>query len=309
MKRIAVIGSVNMDLVVHSPRFPVAGETILGMQFSVIPGGKGANQAVAARRMGAEVHFIGRVGGDEFGATLRENLNREGISTNALAVSNEVASGVALITVDARAENTIIVVPGANAQISVDDVEAGRTALMQAGILLMQLEIPLATVQYAAKTAGERGVTVVLNAAPAQPLPPELLAAIDYLVVNETEAALLAGNTSMEPEQAARILRTAGANNVVVTRGEHGALLVGADGASFSVPAFRVQPVDTTAAGDAFLGAFAVALAEGKSAQEALVWGSAGGALAVTRAGAQPSLPNRDELNAFLAGQSEEMRK
>jgi ribokinase len=300
MSKVAVVGSINMDLVVRSPRFALAGETILGTAFHTIPGGKGANQAVAARRMGAEVAMIGRVGDDEFGLTLRRNLDDEGIDTECLQVTPSESSGVALITVDDSGENTIIVVPGANGRLTIDDIEGARGLIAGADILLMQLEIPLPVVERAAQIASEGGVTVILNAAPARALPTALLSTVDYLVVNETEALLVAGTASGSPEEAARTLHSTGVRNVVVTLGPEGSLLVPSEGASVAVPAYRVRPVDTTAAGDGFAGAFAVALADGVPAPEALRWGNAEGAIAVTREGAQPSLPTRSEVEDFM---------
>ena len=300
MSRVAVVGSINMDLVVRSPRFALAGETILGHTFHTIPGGKGANQAVAARRMGAEVAMIGRVGGDEFGSTLRGNLDAEGIDTSRVQVTEGESSGVALITVDDNGENTIIVVPGANGRLTVEDTDGSLGLIAGAGILLMQLEIPLPVVERAARIASEGGARVILNAAPARSLSQGLLSLVDYLVVNESEALLVAGASGVSPEEAARTLQAAGVRNVVVTLGSEGSLLVPAEGESVSVPAFRVRPVDTTAAGDGFAGAFAVALADGVPAAEALRWGNAAGAVAVTREGAQPSLPTRSEVEEFL---------
>ena len=289
-----------MDLVVRSPRFALAGETILGHAFSTIPGGKGANQAVAARRMGAEVAMIGRVGDDEFGSTLRRDLADEGINVECLQVTPGESSGVALITVDDDGENTIIVVPGANGRLTIDDVESARALIAGADILLMQLEIPLPVVERAARIASETGATEILNAAPARALPGSLLSLVDYLVVNEAEALLVAGTATGSPEEAARTLLSTGVRNVVVTLGPEGSLLVPSDGASVAVPAYRVRPIDTTAAGDGFAGAFAVALADGVHAPQALRWGNAEGALAVTREGAQPSLPTRSEVAAFM---------
>ncbi len=305
MSKVAVVGSINMDLVVRAPRFALAGETILGHAFSTIPGGKGANQAVAARRQGAEVCMIGRVGGDDFGDTMSRNLQHEGINTERLVSDNDESSGVALITVDDSGENTIIVVPGANGRLSIADIEAARTLIAEADILLMQLEIPLAVVEHAARAAREGRVTVILNAAPARSLTSQLLSLVDYLVVNESEVLLLACDASTSgnatsPEEAARTLQGSGARNVVITLGQQGALLLPVSGPSVSVPAFRVQAVDTTAAGDAFVGAFAVRLAAGVEPKEALRWANAAGALTVTREGAQPSLPTVAEVEEFL---------
>jgi ribokinase len=305
MSKVVVVGSINMDLVVRSPRFALAGETILGHTFDTIPGGKGANQAVAARRMGAEVAIVGRVGDDEFGQTLRRNLAAEGINTECLQITPSESTGVALITVDDNGENTIIVVPGANGRLTVDDIEGARDLIAGADILLMQLEIPLPVVERAAQIASESGVTVMVNAAPARTLPGALLSTVDYLVVNETEALLVAGTTTGSHEEAARTLLSTGVRNVVVTLGPEGSLLVASDAPSVAVPAYRVRPVDTTAAGDGFAGAFAVALADGVPAAEALRWGNAEGALAVTREGAQPSLPTRSEAEEFMTNRQQ----
>jgi ribokinase len=303
MAKVAVVGSINMDLVVRVPRFPIAGETILGGGFQTIPGGKGANQAVAARRLGAEVAMIGRVGGDAFGSVLRQNLVQEGISTERLMVDDGQATGVALITVEDSGENMIIVVPGANGQITPADIDAACPLIAGADILLMQLEIPLQVAEYAAELAHARGVTLMLNAAPAQPLPPGILAQVDYLIVNEVEAGLLAGTATAHPADGARALQAQGAQAVVVTLGAEGSLLVSQGGISVIAPSFAVHAVDTTAAGDAFAGAFAVAVAGSMAPEQALRWGNAAGALAVMRAGAQPSLPTRREVEKFLKNQ------
>ncbi len=300
--KVVVVGSINMDLVVRAPRFALPGETILGNAFYTVPGGKGANQAVAARRIGADVSIVGRVGADAFGDTMRQNLSGEGISTEGLSTDEEASSGVALITVDIGGENTIIVVPGANGRLTGDDIEAARELITGANILLMQLEIPLPAVERAAAMAQASGVTVILNASPARVLPEHLLTLVDYLVVNESEARLLAGGNSenVSPEMSARSLQKWGIRNVVVTLGAEGLLLISDSNATIFVPAFAIDTVDTTAAGDAFTGGMAVALAEGRGAYQALRWGSAAGALAATREGAQPSLPTRTEVETFL---------
>ena len=301
MVRVAVIGSINMDLVVRAGRFPQAGETLLGRGFQMIPGGKGANQAVAARRLGAAVDLIGRVGGDAFGAALRGKLAADGINTERVVVDETQATGVALITVDDRGENTIIAVPGANGAIAGSDIEAAGGRVSGADLLIMQLEVPLAVISQAAALARSQGVPVILNAAPAQALPPALLGLVDYLVVNEGEARLLAGTGAGRPAAAARALQARGAQTVVVTLGAAGSLLVDRAGDGIAAAPFAVRAVDTTAAGDAFVGAFALAVAAGLPPGQALRWGNAAGALAVTRAGAQPSLPTRREVEAFLA--------
>jgi ribokinase len=296
---ITVIGSINMDLVVRTPRFPGPGETILGSDFLTVPGGKGANQAVAVARMGARTAMLGRVGSDAFGEQMLKGLQGEGIDTGHVSVDSEAPSGVALITVVESGENNIIVVPGANGRLSPQDVEDAEATLDASSSIVLQLEIPLPTVMGAVDSAARRGVRVILNAAPARPLPPDLLGKVDYLIVNELEAALLTGLDSTQPEEASKALLAQGPANVVITLGNAGALLATPQGLEV-VPTFEVSVVDTTAAGDAFAGAFAVALAEGKGPLEAVRRANAAGALAATRLGAQPSLPTRVELESFL---------
>lgn len=301
---ICVVGSLNMDLVVRSPQLPSPGQTISGGPFATYHGGKGANQAVAAARLGGKVAMIGRVGDDAFGSQLRDGLAREGIDVAQVASVEATASGIALITVQEDGQNTIVIAPGANAALSVADIEAAADLIGQAAVLVLQLETPLETVMAAAKIAHEAGVKVVLNPAPAQPLPSELLSYVDVLMPNQSEAALLSGmavNDEDDAVKAAQHLRSYGIDYVVVTLGDQGALLVGPEGKQ-RISAHQVKAVDATAAGDAFVAAFAVALAEGRDYATALAWGNAAGALAVTAAGAQPSLPTRAALEALLAG-------
>jgi ribokinase len=301
--RIAVAGSLNMDLVVRSPRIPVPGETIIGSQFHPLPGGKGANQAVAAARLGAQVSLIGRVGNDAFARSLLDNLEANGIDHRFVLQEEKAATGVALIVVDKNGQNSIVVASGANMHLSPADVDRAETAIAQADALLLQLESPLETVLRAAEVARIHRVTVILNPAPARPLPPDLLALVDVLIPNQGEAALLAGmplGTALEAQSAGRALQTASGVTVVLTLGERGALLVD-DRHTEIVPAFRVKAVDTTAAGDAFVAGFAVALAEGRAPLEAVRWGNACGALAATRLGAQASLPLRSAVQELLA--------
>lgn len=300
---VCVVGSLNMDLVVRAPHLPTPGETISGGPFGTYPGGKGANQAVAAARLGGAVAMIGRVGDDGFGSELRAGLERDAIDVTHLVTTPGVASGIALITVQQDGQNTIVIAPGANGELSPADIDAAREAITSARVLVLQLETPLATVERAATIAHEAGVTVVLNPAPAQPLPASLLALVDYLMPNQGEAALLSGQPADDEAgalRAAQRLREMGAGTVVLTLGDQGALLLGVDGSERVAP-HSVMPVDATAAGDAFVGAFAVALAAGHDAATALHWGNAAGALAVTVAGAQPSLPRRAAVEALLA--------
>jgi len=295
---IVVVGSLNMDLVVRSPRHPQPGETLLGAEFRTFPGGKGANQAVAAARLGGQVKLIGRVGADAFGDALLETCTRDGVDTGHVERLEDAPTGVALITVDDAGQNTIVVVPGANGKLSPPDLLAAAPAFEGASVVVMQLEVPLLTVIYAADLARRHGARVVLNPAPAQPLSATGLEQVDVLIPNQSEAALLTGCASAG--DAARRLIALGVRSVVVTMGERGVLIAEGETATL-LPAHQVSVLDTTAAGDAFVGAFAVALAEGRTVLEAAAWGNAAGALAVTRAGAQPSLPARAELERFLA--------
>jgi ribokinase len=300
--RIVVAGSINMDLVVRSPRHPLPGETLIGGPFVTVPGGKGANQSMAAARMGSQVAFIGCVGRDAFGAELRGNLQAAGIATNQVRAVPE-ATGVALITVSADGENTIIVAPGANDALSPAMIEAAEDVIAGADALLLQLEVPATAVAAAAALARRHGVPVILNPAPAQPLPSGLLELISFLIPNEHEAALLTGmpvTNLAEAEAAARCLQSQGAAQVILTLGSQGALALTPDGA-VHIPSFPIRAVDSTAAGDGFLGAFAVALTEGRPVVEAASWGCAAGALACTVLGAQPSLPGRQAVEALLA--------
>ena len=304
--RIAVVGSLNMDLVVRVPRMPVPGETLIGHDFHVIPGGKGANQAVAAARLGAQVTMIGRVGDDDFGRAQQRNLAQEGIDVTHVSVDPEEATGIALITLDAAGQNSIILAPGANMRLTVAHVEAAAQTIADAEILICQLESPLEVVTRAIELARAQGVRVILNPAPARPLDTDLLHLVDYLIPNESETTLLTGiqvTDLSSAEKAAANLRERGVSTVILTLGEQGALLANARG-MIHVPGYSVEVVDTTAAGDAFVGGFAVALAEGQPLPEAVRFANAAGALAVTRLGAQPSLPTRREIELFLAQHS-----
>ncbi|MFI1650620.1 ribokinase [Streptomyces avidinii] len=296
MTAIAVLGSTNMDLVAYVPKAPRLGETVTGRAFRTVPGGKGANQAVAAARCGGQVVMIGAVGADEFGVRLRSALTAAGVDTAPLRTV-EGASGTAHITVDDEGGNSIIVIPGANAAVT--GLEAGDEArIAAAGSLLLQLELPLSAVLAGARAARARGVRTVLTPAPAQSLPAELLAATDLLVPNEHEAAALTGLT--DPLQCAEAL-LADVPEVVITLGAAGVLYAARGRDPLTVPAPRVRAVDTTAAGDTFVGALAVALGEGRPMPGALHWASAAAALSVQRHGAQDSMPTRAETDAFAA--------
>ncbi len=300
MTNILVIGSLNADLVVRAPRFPAPGETIRGEDLVTVPGGKGANQAVAAARLGADVAMIGRVGADSFGASLVENLKQNHVDATHVTRDMSAATGTAVIVVDSHGQNSIVLSPGANAKVKPADVEPASFSDVK--LLLLQLEIPTETVLHAARLAKESGLGVLLNPAPARELPDELLSNADYLLPNETELSLLAGKSVSDvrsAEAAARSLVRREAQIVIVTLSANGALIVGKD-KSKHIPSFTVNVVDTTAAGDAFIGGFAVALLNGKSLEDAVQYACACGALAVTKFGAQPSLPTKQEVEEFL---------
>ena len=302
---ILVVGSLNMDLVVRLPELPRPGETRLGGTFATFPGGKGANQAVAAARLGARVTLIGRVGQDAFGRQLLDSLAAEGIDQTHVSLDPVQPTGVALIQVDARGENTIAVASGANFALSEAHLRDAWSRIEPPDWLVMPLEMPIETVEAAARLAEAAGVGVILNPAPARPLPAELLRRVDVLVPNQHEAAILAGRSGSSDQDirnAAADLRTQGASGVIVTLGERGALILDRHAsAPVIVPAYPVEAIDTTAAGDCFVGALAVALAEQRSLPDAAAFASAAAALSVTHSGAQPSMPTRQELASFLA--------
>ncbi len=300
---IVVVGSSNMDLVVKSARIPVPGETILGGDFLMVPGGKGANQAVAAAKLGARVHFVARLGNDLFGRKSLENFRLGGLDATYVSLTSDAPSGVALITVDEAGNNAIVVAPGANARLSPDDVRRAEAEIRSAGAVVAQLEVPLATVQCAAEIACKAGVPFLLNPAPAQPLDESLLSKAAVLTPNESEAQILTGIEVVDEDsarKAARKLLDAGAKAVIVTMGARGFLLA-EDGATEFVPAMKVKAVDATAAGDAFMGSLAVGLAQGQSLREAALFANRVAAFSVTRLGAQTSMPTRQELDEFIA--------
>jgi ribokinase len=300
--RLTVVGSLNMDLVVRAPRIPHPGETIIGTDFRTVPGGKGANQALAAARLGAQVAMVGRVGQDDYGVALLKNLRDAQVDHSHVIRDREAPTGVALIVVDDAGENSIVVASGANSQLTSADVDSAFPAIAAADALILQLESPIDAVTHAAQVAHEHRVKVILNPAPARKALHDLLPLVDVLIPNEHEAMLLTGTASGDVsgiEDAAARLIDKGVETVVVTLGHRGALLA-REGETGRVPAFTVTAVDTTAAGDAFVAGFSLAMAAGRPLVEAVLWGNAAGALAATRLGAQSSLPTRRELVALL---------
>ncbi|MGA3800812.1 ribokinase [Pseudomonas fluorescens] len=299
--KVVVIGSLNMDLVTRAPRLPKGGETLIGQSFTTVSGGKGANQAVAAARLGARVSMIGCVGNDAYGEALRGALLAEQIDCQAVSTVDG-SSGVALIVVDDSSQNTIVIVPGANGALTAEAIDRFDSVIRAADVLICQLEVPDASVGHALKRGRELGKTVILNPAPAsRPLPADWYASIDYLIPNESEASALSGLSvdSLDTAQAAATrLIALGAGKVIITLGAQGSLF--ADGQRFEhFPAPVVKAVDTTAAGDTFVGGFAAALAAGQDEVQAIRFGQVAAALSVTRAGAQPSIPALSDVQAF----------
>jgi ribokinase len=298
MPKIVVVGSANTAMVVQSPRSPGPGETVIGGEFLLAAGGKGANQAVAAARLGAQVTFVACLGQDVFGDQAIAGYQREGIDTSFIVRDPKAASGVALIIVDAQGENSIAVASGANAHLSAADVERAAGAISQADVLLVQLEVPIDAVRAAIQLAYDAGVPAILNPAPAQEMDPELLERVALATPNEHEIQVVVGR--QDQDAAIEAMLAAGTQTVLVTIGRRGVLWASRDTRTV-VPAFQVQAVDTTAAGDAFNGGLACALARREPLAEAIRYANAVAALSVTRMGAQPSLPTASEVQAFLS--------
>jgi ribokinase len=299
---VVVIGSVNTDMIIRLDRLPRPGETLLGGEFATAAGGKGANQAVGAARAGGKVTFIARIGRDMFGDQAVTGFVRDRIEVRYVFRDPTAPSGVALIFVAKGGENCIAVAGGANAKLSPADVRKAKAAIVSASVVVMQLETPLETVKAAVELAAQAGVRVILNPAPAQKLPDRLLRQVSILTPNETEAELLTGIRVDNDTAAARVahkLLAKGVRTVILTLGARGALVATKKGNQL-VPGFRVKPVDTTAAGDVFNGALAVALGEGQPLAEAVRFANAAGALSVTKLGAQPSAPQRRDIERLL---------
>lgn len=301
MGNVVVLGSLNMDLVVRTERIPRPGETVRGHGFTMVPGGKGANQAAAIARLGTAVTMLGRIGQDAFGEAMLKNLREQGVETRYVLVDPEAPSGIAMITVQEDGENAIVVAAGANGRLTPDDVEAARDLLHTAHWLVCQFETPLPVVRHAIALAASVGVRVVLNPAPAYPIDAAFLQGVYCLVVNETEAETLTGlpiDSLAAAEKAARMLQMLGVPIVVVTLGADGAFFVAPETAAH-IPAQKVHVVDTTAAGDAFIGGLVSALDRDMPLSEAVRYATCAGTLATTVFGAQTSLPRRDQVDAF----------
>ncbi|HEV7301013.1 MAG TPA: ribokinase [Tepidisphaeraceae bacterium] len=310
-KPIVVIGSVNMDLVCRTPSMPAPGETILGSNFVTVPGGKGGNQAVAAAKLGGDVHMVGRVGDDDFGARLLNGLKQHKVNVDHVTVSEGIASGIAMILVDTKGENSIVVAPGANAKVSPADVDAAEDLIAGACCVIMQLEIPLETVKHAIALCQRLGVTTILDPAPAVANMPTALFGVDVLTPNQSEAEILLGQDLthhvtkkrvVDPKQIASELLARGPKSVVLKLGAAGAMAMDRDGEIAKANSFKVKVADTTAAGDAFTGGLAVARSEGADINTALRFATAAGALACTGFGAQAALPTRVAVENLVNG-------
>ncbi|GAA0133784.1 ribokinase [Paenibacillus sp. YSY-4.3] len=301
--KILVIGSINMDLVLRVPYIPQVGETLLGSSVERVPGGKGANQAVTAAKLGADVSMLGKVGGDEFGGPLIDNLRQAGVNTDHIDLEPAASSGLAAIQVNDEGDNSIVVLSGANDLCDKDYVLAHEKLIKEADIVILQMEIPHEAVYEAVDLARKHGKTIILNPAPApDSIPDEVLGKLDYLIPNETELQKLSGQTVdsiASAEDAAKVLLAKGVDSLIVTLGSNGSLYVDVN-ETVHVPARVVKAVDTTAAGDSFVAAFAASLSEGKSVQEAISFATKVSSIVVTKAGAQTSIPERREVDVIM---------
>jgi ribokinase len=300
--RIIVVGSIHMDFTILVDRLPKTGETVIGKDFKMSPGGKGANQAVAVAKLNAEAYMVGRVGNDYLGSLIIESMSKSGVNVDFVKKDPTTHSGLAFITVDPKGRNTISVAPGADLTITNEDVEEAINAIKKADMMLLQLEIPLEVVIHAAKKAFENGIKVILNPAPYKPLPKKLLESIFILTPNEVEAGMMSKvdvKGSKDLIKAGKKLIGMGIEKIVITLGDKGAMLVSKE-KMLQFPAVKVKAIDTTGAGDAFNGALAVALAEGKNIEEAIKFANFTGALTTTKVGAQEALPTRKEVEEFI---------
>ncbi len=304
MKKSIVIGSINMDLVVNSDRVPNEGETIIGNRFDFFNGGKGANQAVAIAKQGGDVSFIGRIGNDEFGTKLLHNLIRNNVKVDCLQKDPDISSGVAVIMVEKGGQNRIVVISGANGKVSADDVMAAETILNDCSYLIMQMEIPIETIKFAVRLADEKGIKTVVNASPLPktPLDEEMMLSIDYLVVNEIEAEGITGISVVDLESgydAVKALKEITKGTILLTLGKEGSIVAN-EGDIWHTPSFVVDTIDSTGAGDAFIGGFIGCLQRGSSVRDAVIHASAAGSLSTCYAGAESSLPTYDDTVRFI---------
>jgi ribokinase len=303
---ILVFGSINMDITAYVPRIPKPGETLHGFSYITVPGGKGNNQAVCCARLGAETKFIGRVGNDAFGPEILDIISRENVDTSQIFIDDEHGTGLATITVDEAAENAIVVIAGANMGFDKSDVERAVSVMEGAHVILHQLEVTHDINFEVIREAKKRGLTVILDPAPIYPIPDDIFPLIDFITPNETETEGIIGFKPSNQEEAAKaadVLKDKGVKTAIIKMGSQGAYYDSPEGSGF-VKAFKVVPIDTVAAGDAFNGGLAVAISEGKSIREAVRWGAAAGAIATTRKGALPAMPHREELLKLLEEQS-----
>ena len=300
---VSVVGSFVYDLVAKAPRRPKTGETLIGESFGMFLGGKGANQAIASSRSGASVHMIGRLGKDLFGNQFLEKFSNEGINTDFVIIDDVNGTGIGMPLIDANGDNSIVLIPQANMALSVSDVNNAFEPITSSDVLILQLEVPIDASQRAAEIAKENNTMVLLNPAPAREIPDSFLRLVDVLIPNEIETEILSGmktTTNDQAIEAARALTSKGISTVILTLGHRGALLL-TDEIEKRVPGFAIKAVDTTAAGDAFCGALATSLAQGSTIEDAIWVANAAGALAVTKLGAEPSLPKKADLDQFLA--------
>ncbi|MGI6131737.1 MAG: ribokinase [Bacillota bacterium] len=304
MAKLAVVGSLNMDLAVKVARLPCRGETVSAERLQISPGGKGANQAVAAARLGADVSMVGRIGADSYGEDLLASLRSSGVDVSMVSIDRGCSTGLALVTVDEEALNTIVVYPGANGAFTPQYIGPAKDSIASSKAMVAQLEVPLESVESALKIARANSVTTILNPAPAREIPPELLSCVDIMIPNEVEAAAICGCSAGRPSEAMEAsarLRRMGPERVIITLGEKGAVYSGPEG-GFHVPAFRVDAVDSTGAGDAFVAGFAVAWIQGFAPEYSMRYACAVGALATTRMGAQASFPSADQVANLIGG-------
>ena len=300
---VIVYGSINTDLIAYTPVLPRKGETLLGNSYLMALGGKGANQAVSAAKLGAEVNMVGHVGNDTFGTQVINQLDSYGVDISAVEVVSDQGSGLAVISVDENGDNTIIVLSGANMEFDQCDIDRTEMLFDDAEVLLLQLEVPVEADLAIARAAHKRGIKVVLDPAPAAPLPDDLYDVIDVITPNEVEIEMMVGirpDSREDITEAATILQSRGVNTVIVTLGSEGVFCLSGSRSIF-IPSFEVNAIDSVGSGDAFNGGLAVAISEGKDIEEALIWGSAAGALSTTRSGAAGAMPNRNELIKFIA--------